>query len=327
MLSRARTLFAVLLLVPALVLVALIGLSGPAGAASAPRSAAVTATKAPAKKPVAKKAVAKPVAKKAVAKKPVAKPVAKKPVAKKPVATATPKVVVPANKFVHPQVVVTDYNTATVRVSGTAQDPRSTSAVLVRLRADGKIIASAPTDAAHHYAINVTMPANEYEVCAESLNVARTKITSMGCFNLLDQPTATWSQVQQIIHQVDPTGSVQWDRSITVDGGDGVYGVALPWYGIVQLDGDRLPLGVARDVVLHEWSHVLQYRSGGSTAQGWLDVLAAADKAIDRPYRSDDDYAIEHEADCMAQLQGASFLFYGCTPALLPLARAILAQQ
>ena len=310
---------------------ALPALSIPANAATPAKAPAASplasATHAAAPKPAAKrvtKSAAAPVQKRPAKPAPKAVPKPAREKAPKPASTPASKpTVVAPNTFSPPQFAITDYNTSTVRVTGTAVDPSNSAAVTVRLTVGGSVVATTRTAADHSFSFDYTMPVNQFEVCVESLDVAATTVTPMQCFNLLDRQTATWAQVQAVIAQIDPKGTIEWDRQITAGSPD-AYGLALPWKGIVQLAGDRIPLQIVRDVVLHEWSHVLQYRAGGSTPSGWLKVLYAADDVLGRPHVSNDDYALEHEADCMAQLQGANFLFYGCLPALMPLARQAL---
>ncbi len=114
-----------------------------------------------------------------------------------------------------------------------------------------------------------------------------------------------------LIPQVDPGNTAHW--VLQRNGGWGASDGHT-----IYLDPD-MPAENRFSVMVHEYSHVLQVRQYGSLA-----ASAAALSAV----IGDDPSSItanESTADCMALMQGATWIGYGCDDALRPAATALLA--
>jgi hypothetical protein len=114
-----------------------------------------------------------------------------------------------------------------------------------------------------------------------------------------------------LIPQVDPNGLATWvfERNGGWGASDGHTAYIDP----------NIPTDKRFSVMVHEYSHVLQARVYGS-----LRNSTAALSAIVGGGPSDVT-ANESTADCMALMQGASWINYGCQDELRPAAAAILA--
>ena len=115
----------------------------------------------------------------------------------------------------------------------------------------------------------------------------------------------------ELIPQVDPNGLATW-----VYERNGAWGASD---GHTVFIDPNLPDDKRFSVMVHEYSHVLQARVFGSlrNSKAALSAIIGADPQ--------DVTANESTADCMALLQGASWINYGCQDQLRPAAAAILA--
>jgi len=129
------------------------------------------------------------------------------------------------------------------------------------------------------------------------------------------EPAATSSGnwMTDMLPQVDPGGAANWvfERNGSWGASDG---------HTIYIDPD-IPSDKRFSVLVHEYSHVLQVQVFGS-----LSESIAATSAIIGGSPSDIT-ANESTADCMALLQGATWVNYGCQDSLQAAASAILAGQ
>ena len=114
-----------------------------------------------------------------------------------------------------------------------------------------------------------------------------------------------------LIPQVDPSGAGNWvfERNGAWGASDG---------HTIYID-PNVPASKRFSVMVHEYSHVLQVRVYGS-----LGASVAALSALIGG-SPDDVTANESTADCMALMQGATWVNYGCQDSLRDAATAILA--
>ncbi len=123
------------------------------------------------------------------------------------------------------------------------------------------------------------------------------------------QSSGNW--MTDLIPQVDPGGAAQWvlERNGAWGASDG---------HTIYLDPE-MPAENRFSVMVHEYSHVLQARAYGS--------LAASAVALSAIVGEDPSSiaANESTADCMALLQGATWVGYGCDDALRGAAASLLA--
>ena len=116
-----------------------------------------------------------------------------------------------------------------------------------------------------------------------------------------------------LIPQVDPSGAGNWvfERNGAWGASDG---------HTIYID-PNVPASKRFSVMVHEYSHVLQVRVYGS-----LGASVAALSALIGG-SPDDVTANESTADCMALMQGATWVNYGCQDSLRDAATAILADH
>ncbi|MGS0685324.1 SH3 domain-containing protein [Nakamurella sp. GG22] len=112
-----------------------------------------------------------------------------------------------------------------------------------------------------------------------------------------------------LLPEVDPGGAAQWE--FWRNGGWGATDGHT-----VYIDPD-VPADKRFSVMIHEYSHVLQVQVYGS-----IDASAAAMGAISGMSAT---AANESTADCMALMQGATWVDYGCQDSLRGAAEAVLA--
>jgi len=114
-----------------------------------------------------------------------------------------------------------------------------------------------------------------------------------------------------LIPQVDPNGLATW-----VFERNGGWGASD---GHIAYIDPNLPTDKRFSVMVHEYSHVLQARVYGSlrNSKAALSAIIGASPS--------DVTANESTADCMALMQGATWVNYGCQDELRPAAAAILA--
>lgn len=115
----------------------------------------------------------------------------------------------------------------------------------------------------------------------------------------------------ELVPQIDPDGRATW-----VFGRNGGWGASDGH--TIYIDPD-VPTDKRFSVLVHEYGHVLEARVYGS-----LDASIAALSALTGA-GSSDITANESTADCIALLQGATWVNYGCDDSLRAAASAILA--
>ncbi len=169
----------------------------------------------------------------------------------------------------------------------------------------------------HGFDIAVALPNGTHQVCmlARPYNSA-SPIEQLGCatVKIYVAPAATVAQFRAEILRIDPHHTVVWsfDRSFGTEAG---WAVGNRVNISAGLSADWL-----RPIVLHEWSHVLQYRAFGSANNSMSTAVAAFDAVAG----TTGSYGIEHGADCMALSLGATKLGYGC-PAVLKVFAGLIA--
>lgn len=126
-------------------------------------------------------------------------------------------------------------------------------------------------------------------------------------------PESSGNWMEALIPQVDPGGAANWvlERNGALGATDG---------HTIYID-PNVPSDKRFSVMVHEYSHILEVQVYGS-----LNASAAALSAIIGA-SSSDVTANESTADCMALMLGASWVDYGCQPALQDAAAAILSGQ
>ncbi len=122
-------------------------------------------------------------------------------------------------------------------------------------------------------------------------------------------PASSGNWMTDLLPQIDPGGAAQWE--FWRNGGWGATNGHT-----VYIDPD-VPADKRFSVMIHEYSHVLQVQVYGS-----IDASAAAMGAIAGMSAT---AANESTADCMALMQGATWVDYGCQDSLRGAAEAILA--
>jgi len=164
----------------------------------------------------------------------------------------------------------------------------------------------------HGFDIPMTVQSGKHIVCVTARTyVTPTATKGLGCFAYQAYPQATQAQMLAIAKDIDPKGTVAWMWSALPTG---TAGQAHPWSNRIDIasgnSGHHL-----RAVMLHEWSHVLQYRAFG-TIDPWWDAVQAFNALLGHPGDRSNYDGVEHGADCIAATLGADYLGYGCPAAL-----------
>ncbi len=120
-------------------------------------------------------------------------------------------------------------------------------------------------------------------------------------------PSGNW--MTDLLPQIDPGGAAHWE--FRRNGGWGATDGHT-----VYIDPD-VPADKRFSVMIHEYSHVLQVQIYGSN-----DASAAAMSAVSGMSAT---AANESTADCMALMQGATWVDYGCQDSVRGAAEAMLA--
>ena len=163
----------------------------------------------------------------------------------------------------------------------------------------------------HGFSIRITLAPGQHVICVNTRSRADTQTTSLGCFGFEAYRMATQADMAAVARSIDPKGSINWLwRALP----DGTSGLAQPWLRQVQI-GSGHTIHNLRDVMIHEWSHVLQYRAFAG-ADPWWDAVQAFNALLGHPTDRQSYAGIEHGADCIAAALGAQYLGYGCSPAL-----------
>jgi hypothetical protein len=161
----------------------------------------------------------------------------------------------------------------------------------------------------HGYSIALAPKAGQHLICVDTRLRSGAQVTSLGCFSFTAYRMATAADVSAIATTIDPHHTIAWQWKALPAG---TLGMALPWDKQVSIASGQTVQNL-RSVMIHEWSHVLQYRAFGGS---WWDAVQAFNALLGHPADRTSYAGIEHGADCIAQALGASYLGYGCSPAL-----------
>lgn len=163
----------------------------------------------------------------------------------------------------------------------------------------------------HGFSFTVTLPTGAHTVCLTAKMYSTGPSASLGCFAFQGYPQATQAQMLEIAKTIDPRGTITWKWTSLPTGSSGR---AEPWNAtIVMASGNTTRY--LRAVMLHEWSHVLQYRAFPA-ADPWWDAVQAFNALQGHPTDRQNYDGVEHGADCIAAALGADHLGYGCPAAL-----------
>ncbi len=177
------------------------------------------------------------------------------------------------------------------------------------LRADVSRIYSAA--GGYGFSFTVTLPTGLHTVCLIARTYAAGGSQSLGCFAFQGYQPATQAQMLAIAKSIDPHASISWSWTSLPTA---VSGRAVPWNKTIQIaSGDTTRY--LRAVMLHEWSHVLQYRAFAGV-DPWWDAVQAFNALLGHPSDRQNYDGVEHGADCIAAALGADHLGYGCPAAL-----------
>lgn len=161
----------------------------------------------------------------------------------------------------------------------------------------------------HGFSIRLAPKSGKHAICVDTRLRSGAQVTSLGCFSFTAYRMATAADMAAIAAGIDPHHTITWQwKALPI----GTLGLALPWNKQVSIASGQT-INNLRDVMIHEWSHVLQYRAFGGS---WWDAVQAFNALLGHPTDRSSYAGIEHGADCIAQALGASYLGYGCTPAL-----------
>jgi hypothetical protein len=194
--------------------------------------------------------------------------------------------------------------TVRVTVDGVASGGWRTAGVL---RTDVNRAQSAT--GGHGFSISLAPTPGKHQICVDTRLRSGAQVTSLGCFSFTAYRMATAADMKAIAATIDPRHTIAWQWKALPAG---TLGQALPWNGQVSIASGQT-IHNLRDVMIHEWSHVLQYRAFGGS---WWDAVQAFNALIGNPTDRSSYAGIEHGADCIAQALGAGYLGYGCSPAL-----------
>lgn len=175
------------------------------------------------------------------------------------------------------------------------------------LRTDVNRIQSAT--GGHGFSITIAPKAGQHVICVDTRLRSGAQVTSLGCFSFTAYRMATAADMTAIAKTIDPQHTIAWQWKALPAG---ALGQALPWDKQVVISSAQTILNL-RDVMIHEWSHVLQYRAFGGS---WWDAVQAFNALLGHPADRTSYNGIEHGADCIAQALGATYQGYGCSSAL-----------
>ena len=163
----------------------------------------------------------------------------------------------------------------------------------------------------HGFSITLAVRPGGHTVCIDTRLVAKSQVTPLGCIAMTGYRMATSGDVAAIADTLDPHHTIAWKWAALPAG---TLGLAQPWNKQVTIASVQT-VAHLRDVMTHEWSHVLQYRAFAGS-DPWWDAVQAFNALLGHPADRSGYNGIEHGADCIAQALGATYLAYGCTPAL-----------
>ena len=163
----------------------------------------------------------------------------------------------------------------------------------------------------HGFSFTVTLPTGNHTVCLTARTYSAGTSASLGCFAFQGYPPATQAQMLEIAKTIDPRGTLTWKWTSLPTGSSGR---AEPWNGTILLASGNTTRYL-RAVMLHEWSHVLQYRAFAA-ADPWWDAVQAFNALQGHATDRQNYDGVEHGADCIAAALGADHLGYGCPAAL-----------
>ena len=161
----------------------------------------------------------------------------------------------------------------------------------------------------HGFSITIAPKPGTHVICVNTRLRSGAQVTSLGCFSFTAYRTATAADMTAVAAAIDPHHTIAWQWKALPAG---TLGMALPWNGQVDIASGQTIQNL-RDVMIHEWSHVLQYRAFGGS---WWDAVQAFNALLGHPTDRTSYNGIEHGADCIAQALGATYQGYGCSSAL-----------
>lgn len=214
----------------------------------------------------------------------------------------------------------------TVVMNGWALDPSARSRpTSVEITVDGTVTggwrpagvtradvnSSQAATGGHGFSITTTPAPGSHTVCVTARKyAAAAPTTSLGCFAFRAYPAATKTQMNAIAKTIDPERTIAWSWTALPMG---TSGQALPWNSTILI-GSGDTTRYLRAVMLHEWSHVLQYRAF-APGDPWWDAVQAFNALLGHPADRRSYDGVEHGADCIASALGADYLSYGCPAA------------
>lgn len=189
-----------------------------------------------------------------------------------------------------------------------------TSATTLAVTIDGPVKGRVRVNPGKAFSVRFIIPTGTHTVCFLGGTV------SLGCVKVTVLALATAANFAKQRDQIDPKHTEAW--TLTAPTWSTSLGSTQPWNHTVRIDGS-VPEVNLRSVMLHEWSHVLQYRA--KNGDWWAAVGHASAvygyPATDRNYT----HGTEQEADCMAQVMGGTFHGYGgCQTGKVPDAQAVI---
>ena len=159
----------------------------------------------------------------------------------------------------------------------------------------------------HGFSFTVTLPTGKHTVCLTAQTNPAGASQSLGCYAFQGYPPATQAQMLAIARTIDPHRTINW---IWTPLPTAASGRAEPWNRTIQIASGNTTRYL-RALMLHEWSHVLQYRAFAG-ADPWWDAVQAFNALHGHPTDRQNYDGIEHGADCIAAALGADHLSYGC---------------
>lgn len=164
----------------------------------------------------------------------------------------------------------------------------------------------------HGFRITFALPVGRHTVCLTARPAAAaTPTASLGCWVIQAYAKPTKANMSAIAKTIDPHGTINWVWTPSTR----FTGQAEPWNGRILISSTGNQTRYLRAIMLHEWSHVLQYRAFGS-GDGWWNAVQAFNALLGDAHDQDSYTGLEHGADCMALAMGANYLSYGCPAAL-----------
>jgi hypothetical protein len=229
-----------------------------------------------------------------------------------PAGVASASVPVPQGRL---QSVQTNSFSNNVTIAGSAVDPSAPSrptSVLVTIDGTGVGGWRAASLVGHGFDIAMTIPTGKHLICVTARRAnGTTPTTGLGCFEFQAYPPATKADMVAIAKAIDPRHTITWSFTPLTAG---TSGRAEPWNRTIDIASGN-SVRYLRAVMLHEWSHVLQYRAFAGS-DPWWNAVQAFNALLGNPADRSSYNGVEHGADCIALALGADYLGYGCPTAL-----------